>query len=233
MSILQVSEKIIRKKFITLEEKTGKTINHNESELFYKDDLIYKIIKEKYRYERLKNMHAIENNKFSFGNNIENTLYQGDKFIGVTSKYLENLETLKTYKNKIDLYELKIIMNYIIKFYEETLENNLIYWDNHMNNFGISNNNFYILDIDSMKYTEKDIDKSFALNGLFTLFFELYYKTSIRNNYCNYSGVISLISECENYINYKLTLEEIKNIIKDISEDYLESKRKILNMKKI
>ena len=201
MSILQVSEKLIKEKFKTLDELENIKLNHNESNLFYNNDLIYKIFKPTFRLNKEKNLYLLKNKKFYHSNNIIDILYQGDKLIGVTYKYLKNFETMKTYMNKLDLYEIKIIMQYLIYFYKETIQSNLIYWDNHLNNMGISNNNFYIIDIDSMEKISNKNDIYYALNGLLTLFYEMYYKITIRNDYDNYRGIIHLISESDNYLN--------------------------------
>jgi hypothetical protein len=101
MSILQVSERVIKEKFITLEEKNLKTINHNESEIYYDKDIIYKILKPGFRLGRFKIIHLIDEQNFPHANNIINQLYQGDKFIGTASKYLENFETSLYWKRFI------------------------------------------------------------------------------------------------------------------------------------
>lgn len=233
MSILQVSERIIKDNFITLEEKENIKLNHNESTLYYNDNIVYKIFKPSFRLDREKNIHYLYEKNFPHANNIIDKLYQGDKLIGITNKYLDNFITMKSYMNKLDLYEIKKIISYLIKFYDKTLEKHLIYWDNHLNNIGISNGKFYILDIDSIYYSTYELEKRYALNGLLTLFYEMYYKNPIRNNYDNYRGIIHLISECDNYLKCQLTLKEIKKIINNTSEDFLESKRRILEFKKI
>lgn len=233
MSVLQVSERIIKENFLTLDDKDNIKLSHNESNLYYNNDLVYKIFKPMFRYEKEKNIYLLKNKHFPHANNIIDVLYQGDKLIGVTYKYLDNFETMKTYMNKLDLYEIKIIINYLIEFYNKTINNNLVYWDNHLNNIGVSHSTFYIIDIDSIEKITSSNDIYYALNGLLTLFYEMYYKTSFRNSLENYRGIIHLISECDSYLKCKLTLKEIKKIVNNTSVDYLESKRKILELKKI
>ena len=142
MSNLQVSERIIKEKFELLSDKNNTKLNSNESTLYYHDNLVYKIFKPSIRISREKNLYLLNNKSFSYANNIIDKLYQGDKLIGITNKYLENFETIKKYMPKLDLYQIKEIINYLITFYEETLENNLVYWDNHLDNFGIQTINF-------------------------------------------------------------------------------------------
>ena len=233
MSILQVSERIIKENFCTLEEKTNKNISHNESNLYYNDNLVYKIFKPVFRLDKEKNMYLIYGKKFPFANNIVDKLYQGEKLIGITCDYLENFISMYDYMNSLQLYDIKIIMSELLLFHKRTIESNLIYWDNHLNNMGMSQNKFYIVDIDSMtKITNKN-DVYFALNGLLALFYEMYYKIPIRNIYDNYRGIISLLSENENYTSCQLTLNDIKRILDNSTVDYLESKRKVLDLKKI
>ena len=47
MSIIQVSEKEIRN-YQTLDDYLGIRLEHNESDLFYKDGIVYKIFNKKY-----------------------------------------------------------------------------------------------------------------------------------------------------------------------------------------
>ena len=115
MSVLQVSERIIKENFQTLDDKDNIKLSHNESNLYYNNDLVYKIFKPMFRYEKEKNIYLLKNKVFPHANNIIDVLYQGDKLIGITYKYLDNFETMKTYMNKLSLYEIKEVMDLIVE----------------------------------------------------------------------------------------------------------------------
>lgn len=232
MAITQVSERIIKEKYKKLEELNPNII-HNESDLYYFNDIVYKILRTPYRNLRLQIMYLLEKNNFSHANNIIDTLYQGDKLIGSTSIYLKDYEDINEYMHKLDLYEIKILISYILTFFKETLKHNLLFWDITLKNMGISENKFYILDIDSMILNPSDIEIQYALNGILTIFYEMYYKDCIRNNFDNFNEIIFKISNSFDFKQYSLNIEKIEKIIKNTSYDYLEEKRLILENKKI
>lgn len=232
MAIKQVSERIIKEKYRKLEDLTPNIV-HNESDLYYYNNIVYKILKQPYRNLRLPILYLLEQIKFSHANNIIDTLYQGDKLIGSTSLYLKDYEDIKEYMHNLDLNEIKILMSYILAFFKETLQYNLLFWDITLKNMGISENKFYILDIDSMRLNPTDIEIQYALNGILTIFYEMYYKKCIRNDFDNFNEIIFKISNSSDFKQYSLSIEKIEEIIKNTSYDSLEEKRLILENKKI
>ena len=131
--------------------------------------------------------------------------------------------------NNLDLYEIKEIMKEFISFYRFALSKKMLYWDIHLNNVGISNGKVYVCDIDSMDAKDYScIDIKYTLNSILSLFYELYYKESIRSNYDNSLELISDISESPKYLFHDLTLKDVKNIIESSTIDYLEEKRLLL-----
>mgnify|MGYP004631890451 CR=1 FL=1 len=136
---------------------------------------------------------------------------------------------LKKYMNNLDLYEIKEIMKEFISFYRFALSKKMLYWDIHLNNVGISNGKVYVCDIDSMDTKDYSwIDIKYTLNSILSLFYELYYKESIRSNYDNSLELISDISESPKYLFHDLTLKDVKDIIESSTIDYLEEKRLLL-----
>lgn len=232
MAIKQVSERIIKEKYVKLDE-LNHNIVYNESDLYYCNNIVYKILKQPYRNFRLQILYLLEQIKFSHANNIIDTLYQGDKLIGSTSLYLKDYEDIKEYMHNLDLYEIKILISYILAFFKETQQHNLLFWDITLKNMGISENEFYILDIDSMKLNPSDIEIQYALNGILTIFYEMYYKKCIRNDFDNFNKIIFKLSDSFDFKHYSLSIEKIENIIKNTSYNYLEEKRLILENKKI
>ena len=229
MSMLQVSERIIRSEYIKIDEVVGKTITSNESEIFIHDKYAYKILKPIYRFNRLKNMYLIEDENFPHSNNIINTLYQGDKFIGVCTEFLEKFKTLGEQLKDLNLYETKIIFEYIIDFMKCVHEKNLNYWDIHLENMGTSNNSFFITDIDSMEIIKSQKDIQYCYHNLLTLFYELAFNYRIRkNNPWIYREKIYMITGNEDYMNFTLNMESLKDTIKNTTQDFIDEKRYIL-----
>ena len=120
-------------------------------------------------------------------------------------------------------------MKEFISFYRFALSKKMLYWDIHLNNVGISNGKVYVCDIDSMDTKDYScIDIKYTLNSILSLFYELYYKESIRSNYDNSLELISDISESPKYLFHDLTLKDVKDIIESSTIDYLEEKRLLL-----
>ena len=228
MAIKQVSERIIKQNFICLDNVYKSSISHSESELYLDNDIVYKILKKDFRFDRYLYCYLLTLKHYSNSVNIIDELYQGDKFIGITTKYIKNYESLSKSMFKLDLYEAKIIMENIINFYNETLKDDFLYWDNHLNNMGLSNNELYIMDIDSMKYKPSKVDINYALNGLLALFYEIIFKEHIRNNFDNYRDIIFRISGSINYLNYNLDLDEIKLLVSNTTQTTIDEKIKLL-----
>ena len=228
MAIKQVSERIINNSYINLDDLNKEPIYHHESTLFMNNNIIYKIYNKMFRYEKSKYMYLLTKLRFNNAANIIDELYQGDKFIGITMNYLNSFITLSNYMNNLDLYEIKKIMNILIHFYKNTLDNNFLYWDNHLNNMGLSNNEFYILDIDSMIYNPSNKEIQYAYNNLLTLFYELVFKKHLRNDYDDYKSLIFNICENAKYLEYKLSLNDIENIINNTTETLIDEKKSLL-----
>ncbi len=232
MAIKQVSERIIKEKFMKLDE-LNHTIVHNESDLYYWNNIVYKILKQPYRNSRLQILYLLEQIQLPHANNIIDTLYQGDKLIGSTSMYLKDYKDIKEYMHNLDLYEIKILISYILVFFKESLQHHLLFWDFTLKNMGISEKKFYILDIDSMELNPNDIQIQYALNAILTIFYEMYYKKCIRNDFDNFNEIIFKLSNSHDFKNYSLSIEKIEKIIKNTSYDFLEEKKLILENKKI
>ena len=224
----QVSERIIVDNYEKLDNMLEDQINHYESNLFYKDGIVYKIYNKIYRSERYKNMYMLTDKNFINACNVIDELFQGDKFIGITLPYLENFKTLYSLLNNLDLYEIKIIFNSILEFFNETLDNNFLYWDIHLCNMGFSNDKFYIVDIDSMKYNFNKNDLSYAINNLLCLFYELCFKTHIRKEYDNYKNIVFYLCDNEKYLNNEMSLDDLKKIIDNTTQDFIEINKLIL-----
>lgn len=229
MAIINTNEKYIKENYLTLKDLKKEKFNNQESNLYVNRKYIYKIIKNKYRKDREKNINKIYGIKFPNAINIVDLIYDNNKFIGVTNYYYNNFITLSNYMNNLDLYEIKNIMEEFINFYEYVLSKKMFYWDIHLNNIGIVNGNVYACDIDSIetnKFNEMDI--KFSFNSILALFYELCYKTHIRNEYDNYLSIISEISESINFLFHNMTLDEVLYIIMNTTEDYLEEKKYLL-----
>ena len=155
-------------------------------------------------------------------------LYDNNKFIGVTNYYYKNLITLKNYMNDLDLYEIKEIMEEFINFYQFALSKKMLYWDIHLNNIGVSDGKLFVCDIDSMDTNFNNTDIKYTLNSILTLFYELCYKESIRNNYDNYLEIISDISKSIGFLFHDMTFSEVEDIIMNTTQDYLEEKKYLL-----
>lgn len=229
MAILQVSERIIRNEYKYINDVVGKFITSHESEIFIGDDKAYKIIKPAYRFNRLKNIYLIEDEKFPHANNIINTLYQGDKFIGVSTEFLKNFKTLGEQINDFDLYETKFIFAYIIEFIKKAHEKKLNYWDIHLENMGTSNNEFYIMDIDSMEIIQSQKDIQYCLNNLLTMFYEMAFNYRIRRFNPNlYREQLYMITKNEDYLNYTLNIDTLQKAIGTTTQDFVDEKRYLL-----
>ena len=223
MKIKQVSEKIIMNTFKKLDD-----VPHFESNMYLKDDKIYKIYNKMYRAYRYKYMYLLTDNKFKYACNIIDELFQGDKFIGVRMNYLENFKTLYDILNDLDLYQVKIIFNYILEFYLDALNKNFLYWDIHLNNMGFSNEKFFVVDIDSMQYNPSKIHMKYSINNLLCMFYEMCLKTKIRNNYLNYKDIIFCMCESESYLNNNMTIDELKKIIDNTTPSDIKEKKLLL-----
>ena len=223
MKSIQVSERIITNTYEKLDN-----IPHYESNMYYKDGKVYKIYNKMFRMFRYKNMYLLTDNKFINACNIIEGLFQGDKFIGVSMDYLKDFKTLYNILIDLDLYQVKLIFEYILDFYTDALNKNFLYWDIHLNNMGFSKEKFYIVDIDSMQYKPSKIHKKYAINSLLCMFYEMCLKTKIRNNYINYKDIIFYMCERESYLNNNMTIDELKEIINNTSEDEIKEKKLLL-----
>lgn len=229
MAIINIKEDYIKNNYNNLENIKNTKLHNMESNLYVNRKYIYKIIRKMLRKSKEANIKNIYNTKFPNSFNIIDILYDSNNFIGITYFYHNDFITLKSYMNNLDLYEIKEIMKEFISFYEFVLSKNMLYWDIHLNNIGISNKKIYVCDLDSIESKHfDDIDIKYTLNSILVLFYELYYKVTIRTNYSNYMELVSDISESINFLFHNMTINEVKNIIKNSSIDYLEEKRFIL-----
>lgn len=228
MAIINIKESYIKEHYIPLNNLKEEKLTNQESNLYVNRKYIYKIIKKKFRRDREKNISNIYENEFPNAINIVDLLYDNNKFIGVTNYYYKNLITLKNYMNNLDLYEIKEIMEEFINFYQFALSKKMLYWDIHLNNIGVSDGKLFVCDIDSMDVNFNNNDIKFTFNSILTLFYELCYKETIRNNYDNYLEIISNISESISFLFHDMTLSEVEDIIMNTTQDYLDEKKYLL-----
>ena len=228
MAIINIKESYIKENYVPLNHLKKEKLNNQESNLYVNRKYVYKIIKKKFRTDREKNISNIYENQFPNAINIVDLLYDNNKFIGVTNYYYKNLITLKNYMNDLDLYEIKEIMEEFINFYQFALSKKMLYWDIHLNNIGVSDGKLFVCDIDSMDTNFNNTDIKYTLNSILTLFYELCYKESIRNNYDNYLEIISDISKSIGFLFHDMTFSEVEDIIMNTTQDYLEEKKYLL-----
>ena len=228
MAIINIKESYIKENYVPLNNLKKEKLNNQESNLYVNRKYVYKIIKKKFRTDREKNISNIYENQFPNAINIVELLYDNNKFIGVTNYYYKNLITLKNYMNDLDLYEIKEIMEEFINFYQFALSKKMLYWDIHLNNIGVSDGKLFVCDIDSMDTNFNNTDIKYTLNSILTLFYELCYKESIRNNYDNYLEIISDISKSIGFLFHDMTFSEVEDIIMNTTQDYLEEKKYLL-----
>lgn len=228
MAIINIKESYIKENYVPLNNLKKEKLNNQESNLYVNRKYVYKIIKKKFRTDREKNINNIYENQFPNAINIVDLLYDNNKFIGVTNYYYKNLITLKNYMNDLDLYEIKEIMEEFINFYQFALSKKMLYWDIHLNNIGVSDGKLFVCDIDSMDTNFNNTDIKYTLNSILTLFYELCYKESIRNNYDNYLEIISDISKSIGFLFHDMTFSEVEDIIMNTTQDYLEEKKYLL-----
>lgn len=228
MAIINIKESYIKDHYIPLNNLKGEKLTNQESNLYVNRKYIYKIIKKKFRRDREKNINNVYENEFPNAINIVDLLYDNNKFIGVTNYYYKNLITLKNYMNNLDLYEIKEIMEEFINFYQFALSKKMLYWDIHLNNIGISDGKLFVCDIDSMDTNFNNTDIKYTFNSILTLFYELCYRETIKNNYDNYLEMISNISESISFLFHDMTLIEVEDIIMNTTQDYLDEKKYLL-----
>lgn len=228
MAIINIKESYIKENYVPLNNLKKEKLNNQESNLYVNRKYVYKIIKKKFRGDREKNISNIYENQFPNAINIVDLLYDNNNFIGVTNYYYKNLITLKNYMNDLDLYEIKEIMEEFINFYQFALSKKMLYWDIHLNNIGVSDGKLFVCDIDSMDTNFNNTDIKYTLNSILTLFYELCYKESIRNNYDNYLEIISDISKSISFLFHNMTFGEVEDIIMNTTQDYLEEKKYLL-----
>lgn len=228
MAIINIKESYIKENYVPLNDLKKEKLNNQESNLYVNRRYIYKIIKKKFRKDREKCIDKIYQIEFPNAINIVDLLYDNNKFIGVTNYYYKNLITLKNYMNDLDLYEIKEIMEEFINFYQFALSKKMLYWDIHLNNIGVSDGKLVVCDIDSMDTNFNNTDIKFTFNSILTLFYELCYKESIRNNHDNYLEIISDISKSISFLFHDMTFSEVEDIIMNTTQDYLEEKKYLL-----
>lgn len=222
MAIKQVSEKLIRNTYHTLEEYTNKTLTHNESDLFYKDGEVYKIYKKMFRLYRQSYMWILDNKDFKNAINIESLLYQGDKLIGSTTKYYNDLTNMKEIlkKEKIETTEIKTIYNILKELQEQLLQYNLCYIDPNLSNICLYKDQILIGDLDGVYYKpDKKIVEASYIN-----FLKVVISLLIRENIFMYENWI------QNRILNQLFGEKIYNF-DNIVKNMTETQRDILNEK--
>lgn len=228
MAIINIKESYIKENYVPLNDLKKEKLNNQESNLYVNRKYIYKIIKNKFRKDREKCIDKIYQIEFPNAINIVDLLYDNNKFIGVTNYYYKNLITLKNYMNDLDLYEIKEIMKEFINFYRFAVSKKMLYWDIHLNNIGVSDGKLFVCDIDSMDTNFNNTDMKYTFNSILTLFYELCYKESIRNNHDNYLEIISDISESISFLFHDMTLIEVEDIIMNTTQDYLDEKKYLL-----
>lgn len=228
MAIINIKESYIKEHYVPLNNLKKEKLTNQESNLYVNRKYIYKIIKKKFRRDRENCIDKIYQIEFPNAINIVDLLYDNNKFIGVTNYYYKNLITLKNYMNDLDLYEIKEIMEEFINFYQFAISKKMLYWDIHLNNIGVSDGKLFVCDIDSMDTNFNDTDIKYTFNSILTLFYELCYKESIRNNHDNYLEIISYISESISFLFHDMTLFEVEDIIMNTTQDYLDEKKYLL-----
>ncbi len=228
MAIINIKESYIKEHYVPLNNLKKEKLTNQESNLYVNRKYIYKIIKKKFRSDREKCIDKIYQIEFPNAINIVDLLYDNNKFIGVTNYYYKNLITLKNYMNDLDLYEIKEIMKEFINFYRFAVSKKMLYWDIHLNNIGVSDGKLFVCDIDSMDTNFNNTDMKYTFNSILTLFYELCYKESIRNNHDNYLEIISDISESISFLFHDMTLIEVEDIIMNTTQDYLDEKKYLL-----
>ena len=228
MAIINIKESYIKENYVPLNDLKKDKLNNQESNLYVNRRYIYKVIKKKFRRDREKCIDKIYQIEFPNAINIIDLLYDNNKFIGVTNYYYKNLITLKNYMNDLDLYEIKEIMEEFINFYRFAVSKKMLYWDIHLNNIGVSDGKLFVCDIDSMDTNFNNTDIKYTFNSILTLFYELCYKESIRNNHDNYLEIISDISKSIGFLFHDMTFSEVEDIIMNTTQDYLEEKKYLL-----
>ncbi len=153
MGKIQVSERIITNTYETLDEKINKKLSHRESELYIKDETVYKILNKMYRRSREKFLYVLDENEFENCINIKDLLYQGDKLIGCSTPFIKDFESLSEYlkNNNIDLKTKLEFMKRIRYVIESLLQDRLAYFDLHLDNIGISKGEIIFSDLDGVE----------------------------------------------------------------------------------
>lgn len=234
MGIIQTSEKLIRSKFLTLDEYQNKKLSHFESDLFINDDIVYKIFNQSYRLYRQSYLWILDNNKYSNCLNIENQLYQGDKLIGCTTEYQPSFksmaEVLKS--RKIDYYEAKQLLDIIINNINILASDKLIYIDSTIYNIGFNNDKLIMLDIDGVDYITNKVDYVNYLNAAYLNAYYVYFTLILEENLVEiipsdfYDNVL-------NIKNFKTKLDLIRTIVNSMNKNmYDEINFKYNNYKK-
>lgn len=220
MGIIQTSEKLIRSKFLTLDEYQNKKLSHFESDLFINDDIVYKIFNQSYRLYRQSYLWILDNNKYSNCLNIENQLYQGDKLIGCTTEYQPSFksmaEVLKS--RKIDYYEAKQLLDIIINNINILASDKLIYIDSTIYNIGFNNDKLIMLDIDGVDYITNKVDYVNYLNAAYLNAYYVYFTLILEENLVEiipsdfYDNVL-------NIKNFKTKLDLIRTIVNSMNKN--------------
>lgn len=238
MAILQVSDKILQKKYLTLDEYLNKPLHHCESDLYVVNDYVYKIFKSIFRQSREKFVYILTQNKIPHALNIENELYKGDKLIGCSTKLYPNLKTFKELLPtlNISMAEYHDILK-VLKQVRQDLQNlNITYLDFNLSNIGISGNDLKVLDLDGAQY---NACQSWIENSYFQIYY-FYLMILLKENLRLLPLHPHEHNECLSYIlnipsldilNVKNALDDITHTQKEIYQERLILYKNSKNLK--
>ena len=195
---------------------------NTNSIIYINNDYIYKIIKDEYFFneEFERNINYLINNEITNTPKIYEKLYHNNKFIGYI---MQNIKNSMTFKDaiKVNLDE-QIKVNAIINIHKALKDihnRNITLGDIHLDNFLITEDNGYIIDLDYMRFkgeeykfmTYYDI-KPYSLKNKITKSSK--YTDIVKTMIASLSLLLKI--DLESLINKKdnsLNLEKIYNII--------------------
>lgn len=226
MTKINLSQEYITNNYECIDEKVT---THYESKLFLHRKKIYKILEPIYNTEsRKKTIKLLEQKKFPYASNIIDSIYDKDKLIGCTSFYLPEFIPLSKTVSTLPFDKAIDLINKFIIFYESVLDSNINYWDIHLNNLGLSNNELVILDMDSIEKIDNIDDLKYTYKNLFELLISLLLNINIKRKFVDYENIIFKITDNIDYRTNQLDLYKIKEFIETINKKEINNYKKIL-----
>lgn len=148
------TEQILSGEGVRLEEYLQKELQNSESELFFLNGELYKIIKGNLRKSKCFVMELLHDVQHDLPVDIHDLFYENQKFFGYSMEFYQDYTTLyEVLKQDISLQDRKAICLELIKIYEKLLQFHIVYYDWHSKNL-LFKDGLKLLDIDSGKNTQ-------------------------------------------------------------------------------